>query len=537
MRILPLALAAFPLPALAESFTVESMPTAVTVYSGFAMVTREVSIDVPEGSHEVILPDLPQWIDAGSLRASIGGASLTGTRLRTDALPPAAEADSAEVLAAKEQIEQAQQALVDLDDAVQDASLAATAAAARLNFLQGLTSSESLPTTPQALAELAEMIEAQTLVATQTQITAQRDIRDIEQDREELQRNLDDARAALAALTPPAAPKSLLALSVSAADAGTIVASVSYPVQASWQPTYDVLLSREGGDSVALRRAALITQNSGENWDDVSITLSTLTPSGQVMPSELYPQLLRFEDPQVRAKVERSVSSLAGVAADEAPVMIQAPTPEPNFDGPGVSYSLPTPVSVAQDAEGVRIELDTLTFDARVFARAVPVRDTTAFLMAEVVNASQEPLLAANSAQIFVDGSLVGQSGFSAVAAGESFSQAFGPIESLRLSHAILDKSEGDRGIISRSNAQTQEVQISVQNLAAETWDVELREAIPFSEQDDLVIDWSAQPAASSKDVEDRRGLMQWEFTLGAEQSQEILIEQTVRWPDGKVLR
>jgi len=77
MRFLPLALAAFPLPVLADSFTVETLPTTVTVYSGFAMVTREVNIEVPEGAHEVILPDLP----------------------------PAAEADSAEVLAAKEQIE------------------------------------------------------------------------------------------------------------------------------------------------------------------------------------------------------------------------------------------------------------------------------------------------------------------------------------------------------------------------------------------------------------------------------------------------
>lgn len=319
-----------------------------------------------------------------------------------------------------------------------------------------------------------------------------------------MQQNLEDARAALAALTPPTAPKSLLALSVSAADAGTIVASVSYPVQASWQPTYDVLLSRKDGDSIALRRAALIRQNSGENWENVSITLSTLAPSGQVVPSELYPQLLRFEDPQLRAKLERSMSSLTGVAADEAPVMMQAPAPEPNFDGPAVTYTVPTPVSVAQNAEGVRIELDSLTFDARVFARAVPVRDTTAFLMTEATNKTQEPLLAANSAQILVDGTLVRQCGFAPVAAGEAFAQAFGPIEALRLSHAILDKSEGDRDLISRSNAQTQEVQMSVQNLGAENWDIQLLEAVPFSEQDDLVIDWSAQPAASLRDVEDR---------------------------------
>ena len=90
MRFLPLALAlaALPLPALAATYTVTSAPTAVTVYSGFAMVTREISVYVSAGTHEVVLPNLPQWIDAGSLRVSLSGADLSGTRLRTDALPP-----------------------------------------------------------------------------------------------------------------------------------------------------------------------------------------------------------------------------------------------------------------------------------------------------------------------------------------------------------------------------------------------------------------------------------------------------------------
>ena len=107
MRLLPLALAALPLPALADTYTVTSAPTSVTVYNGFAMVTREVSVEVAAGAHEVILPDLPQWVDTGSLRVTLSGADLGGTRLRTDALPPQSDGDSAAVTAAKERIEAA----------------------------------------------------------------------------------------------------------------------------------------------------------------------------------------------------------------------------------------------------------------------------------------------------------------------------------------------------------------------------------------------------------------------------------------------
>lgn len=516
MRLLSLALAALPLPALADTYAVTSAPSAVTVYSGFAMVTRDVSVEITAGAHEVVLPALPQWVDADSLRVSVTGAALGGTRLRTNFLPPQPDNDSAEVIAAKEQIKLAERALRDLNDAVQEAGFGANAADARVKFLQGIASSSTLPSTAEALAELGQMIDDEVLTALVAQAQAIRNVRDIEEGREALERKLADASAALAALTPPAEPKALLALTVTTQKAGTLIASVSYPARATWQPTYDVVLTQGDADTATLRRAALITQSSGENWENVTLTLSTLAPSGQVVPSELFPPLLRFDDPQLREKVQRSTASLSEDVVAGAPmaVMEAVPAPQPNFDGPGVTYTLPDTITIAQDAEDARVELDALLFDARVFARAVPSRDTTAFLMAEAINESAEPLLAAQSAQIFIDGALVGRSYFAAVPAGGDLSQAFGPIEDLRLTYTILDQSEGDRGLISRSNAQTQETRMSIENLGNETWDIEVLDARPYSEQDDLVIEWNAQPKASVTNVHDRRGLVQWNMSL-----------------------
>ncbi|MEQ6203138.1 DUF4139 domain-containing protein [Sulfitobacter sp. HNIBRBA2951] len=540
MRLLALALTAFPLAANAEVYTLASAPTSATVYRGFAMVSRDVSVDVTAGTHEVVLADLPQWIDPARLRVAVTGADLTATRLRTDALPPAPDTDNDAVLAAKDAVKAAERALRDLDDAKQDAGLAQTAAAARLAFLQGLAESETLPSDAQALAELAQMIEAQTFTATQAQIAARRAARDVEEARPELTRALADAQAALAALTPPVEQKSLLTLSVDADAAGAVTVSVQYPANATWTPTYDVFLDRAEDDSLTLRRAALINQYTGENWEGVALTLSTLAPSGQVVPSELYPSLLRFEDKAMRAKLSaqtRSMSEDLAFAGSTEPVMEAAASPMVQFDGPGVSYVVAQPVTLAHGAEGSRIALDALSFEARVFARAVPSADTTAFLMAKATNTSAEPLLAAARAQVFVDGALVGQTAFDAVPAGDKIVQAFGPIEDLRLTRSVLDRSEGDRGLISRSNAQEQEVLMRIENLGAQSWDIELHEAIPYSEQDDLEIDWSASPTADVRDVEERRGLMQWNLELDAGETQEITIEQSIRWPDGKVLR
>lgn len=539
MRFFALALATLPLPILAETYSLPSAPTAVIVYNDFAMVTREVTFDVNQGDHEVMLPDLPRWVDASSLRVQVTGAQLGGTRLRTDALPPQPDRDTPAVAAAKVRIDRAIRALRDLDDRIEDASVAAKAAEARLAFLMGLASNTKLPSTPDDLTTLGQMVETQTIAAKQTQITSQRAARQIAEARPDLEKDIKDARAALAALTPPKEPQALLALSIAAQQAGTIVVSVSYPAQATWEPTYDVALSRRDSDSLTLRRAALVYQNSGENWKDVTLTLSTLAPRGQVTPSQLYPPLLRYEDPQDRAKTQRSLSSLSADAVGAPPVMMEMASgaPQPNFDGPGVTYKLPNTVTIAQDAEGVQVGLDTLVFEARVFARAVPARDTTAYLMAQAENESREPLLAASNAQIFVDGALVGRSSFDAVPAGGDIIQAFGPLEDLRLTHVVLDRSEGDRGLISKSNAQTQDIRITLENLGTEPRDLEVLDTVPYSEQDALIIEWKAQPAADVKNVDDLRGLTQWNLSLAAQSTQTILITQTIRWPDGKVLR
>lgn len=538
MRLLHLALILLPAPIWAETYTAPSQPDAVTVYSGLAIVSRTVTVDVTQGRHEVILPDLPEGVDARSLRVAVQGARLQGTRLRTDALPPQPDRDSPQIVAARARIEAAEDALQALEDRVEDANLAARAAQARATFLSGIWSSKTLPSDPAELAAVSQMIEAQTLEAFRAQTGAEREARQIADRRPPLEEELEDAQAALLALMPAKDPGALLALRVTAETAGTLTAQVSYPVDAYWQPTYDIVLDRSETDRIKLRRGAIVRQNTGEAWQDVALTLSTLAPTGQVVPSVLYPPLLRYEDPALPSPMKRSLQGAADSAfAPEAMVLAEEAPADPGFDGPGVTYSAPSPVSVASDSEGVRIAFDELSFDARVFARAVPARDSSAFMMAEARNTTAEPLLAARDVQVFVDGTLVGQTRFDAVPAGGEMTQAFGPIESLRLTRTVVDRSEGDRGLISRSNARTEAVRFEIENLGDESWNIELRDAVPYSEQDDLIVDWTADPVPDVIGVEDRRGLLQWNLSLQGGGTQTVVVDQTIRWPDGKVLR
>ena len=114
---------------------------------------------------------------------------------------------------------------------------------------------------------------------------------------------------------------------------------------------------------------------------------------------------------------------------------------------------------------------------------------------------------------------------------------SFGPIEGLRLTRLVRDRNEGDRGILTKSNEQTETVEITVENLTGEVWPLRLIDRVPVSEQEDLEITWTAEPMPAERDIEGARGILAWTFDLPARETQTITVNTRMTWPEGKVLQ
>ena len=173
---------------------------------------------------------------------------------------------------------------------------------------------------------------------------------------------------------------------------------------------------------------------------------------------------------------------------------------------------------------------------AETVAQAVPLTDSNAFLMASITNDMGE-LILPGTAMYYLDGRFIGQQHLELIPAGAEADLAFGPIDGLRLTRTILDRNEGDSGIITKSNDLSEAVEIKVENLTGEVWPVRLLDRVPYSEQEDLEITWSARPKPAEQNIDGKRGIMAWEFELGAGDSQMIRLDHQLEWPEGKVLR
>ncbi|GGH33306.1 conserved hypothetical protein [Cribrihabitans marinus] len=539
--ILAIALLALQ-PAYAETIAVSSRVTEVTMHPDSAAILRRAEVSLPAGRHRLVLQGVPASAVSESLRVEVEGARQTGTLLRQDRVPPR-DADTPEIDAARQRIEEIEDRIRGVEDDARRARLAGSAAEASLTFLRGLGENEGLAEAgPDTLRDIARMIRDEAGAAGAAALDAEIAARRIEDQLSDLRDELKAAQQALAALTVEDEDRLFIAIEVDAPEAADATVTLRYLVRGAtyWTPAYDLRLATGDAPSLTLERSALVRQTTGENWTDVALHLSTLAPVGRAEPNALLPLRLRIGPPEAPVRQSRSQPESDGLASLVAPAL-EAPAPPPPLwkvaEGPGVTYSYAVPVSIASSADLLRLRLDSLSQPAQERALAVPFHDQTAFHMARVEDGWGEELLPSQYAARYVDGVLVGTSGFPGLAAGQEAEFGFGPIDGLRIKRDVLDQSEGDRGLINRSSERNERVEIEVENLTGRDWPLRVLDRVPYSEQEDLEIWWTASPRPDEDDVDKQRGILAWDFDLGTGDTRTIRIDTTLTWPEGMVLR
>ena len=543
MRALIAALlATTALPACADTIAATSRITAVTVYPDGAKLTREVAFTVPTtGSHDLLVTDLPYGSDPGLIRLEPSdGLQFGAFNLRADRLPPREDPLTPEQEAAKTAVEAAEAVADTAALALEAVTARVDAAEAQVRFLSSFTGALPDGATPDTIKSMATMIGTETLAARQAALAAKAELPPARKALTEAQDVLAKAQTAYDALPSADMDYTALSIAVTAAAAGEATLTVTqYVGNASWRPVYDLNLTREGGDALTLNRSVLVTQYTGEDWAGVALTLSSSRPSEQAAPSQLWPELRSIGPEETEMDLARKADVGGAVLYEEAPVAAAAPAPITAgmaIEGDTVVYNYPEPVTVATGAEDLRLALDSLSFSPVVEAVAVPRLDKTAFVMASFTNASDEPLLP-GQAMLFREGVLVGSTWLDVIAPGVETDVGFGALETLRVKREMPKRAEGETGVFTSANEQSESAVITVENTGDEAWPVRILDQVPYSEQDDLEIDVTASPEATETDVDGQRGILAWEFDLAAGAKETITLEQVLTWPEGMVLR
>ena len=525
-------------PLQAETIMAQSRITAVTVYPQGARLTRLVEFMADAGVHDLLITDLPQGTDPQSLRlVPTEGVQIGAYSLRKDRLPRREPLKTAAQLAAEAALEAAQGGVTKAQLALDAVAARIDAAKAQIAYLGRLGATDAKAET-EVLQATARMIGAEVLAASQTVLAARADFPAAQKAFNAAIEAQAKAQAALDALGKPSQNYAALSLALSVAAAGPAsVEMTQFVSNAGWSPLYDIGLDRNAGQ-VMLDRSLLVSQGTGEDWTDVALTLSTAQPRNAPDPTQLWPQLHRIGDPRPGTLSRMADAEMDGFATAQPMVVEEAAFGKitAQFQGDIVVYPYPGLVDIADGADNLRLALDRISLPAKAVALAVPRYDVTAFMMAELTNDSGQILLP-GPATLTRDGALIGTAMLETIAPGAKARLGFGAIEGLRLQRSFPQRAEGDRGIFSKSNQIEETAILSVENLTDADWAVRVMEVIPHSEQEELIITFTAVPPVTEQDVDGMRGVLAWNLSVPAGGHQEITLSTLERWPEGKELQ
>lgn len=533
------ALAAMPVRA--ADVDASSAVDAVTVYPDGASVTRLVTLDLPAGDNSAVLKDFPLTLDPSSLRVE-GEASAKLTIGAIDAKPPRA-APPVNLPELDKRIEALRDQRADLQGAI-------NAAAARRKFAERFA--EASPAGIGDKGEARPIAEWRTAFAAVGEEVAAADstIRDAERKQRELDREIARLESDKAQKPPS---KLEVRIEVAAAAATKATLRMTYAVRnARWTPLYDARLDTGAKDrkpALELVRRAEITQNTGEDWSNVALSVSTVRTARGGRAPDLNSLIVQYPPPP------RGAASASGSMDYAKPLLRSAPAPMQKLAEPAspaseradeqqaaaevgsfqVVFKIPGRVSLgaSEGAKSLRVSSAVLAPDLMV--RAVPVLDPTAFLEASFRQNEDAPLLPGRVA-IYRDGVFVGRTSMAAVGKDETVRLGFGADDKIKIERTVVKRNEGSAGlIVTTSKTDERSFKTVIRNGHDFPIRVAIEDQLPVSENEDILVEMlpSSTPPTTTN-LRDRRGVLEWAFEAKTGEVRDIGFAWRVRWPKDK---
>ena len=511
--------------------------TAVTVYTDRAVVTRSATAELAPGITELIFPELPSGLQDQSLQVSGSGtaaATILDVTSRQTYLAVTPDPRRHELENQIKALQQDDRTLADRQELLRG----------RSDLINRLLASTVAPGTGEKserpkLEDVKGVLDyGQTQLA---EIAAA--LREIEIKRALLQDEIAALQNQLNDLRSPGR-RSVKAVTVrvQAETAGTLDLALSYTVGgAGWTPGYNTRVV-SGERAVQLAYFGNVRQNTGEDWTDVALTLSTARPSLGGAAPELNPWHLDIFEPRVMAMetamppppaaakdygyLKRNATERTQVGMEvQTAAMAQAAVESGTTSA---TFKIAVPASIASDNSAQKVPITEVLLEADSTYATTPKLRETAFLNAKVINTSDYPLLA-GAMNVFLDGSFVATSRLGTTMPGEKFDLALGADEGVGVKYERLRRFAEQTGMFSKDNRISYEYRLTIENKKRLAVRVIVSDQVPVSRNEKIVVKVQAPPEKEVKP--DAEGELKWTLDLRPGEKRELTVKFTVDYP------
>lgn len=518
----------------------KSKVTAVTVYPDRAMITRTAAVTLSPGTNVIEFGELPADFIEQSLRISGSAeskAKILDVRIKTvytDTIPNSRIANLRNRLAV---LRSREQVLVKKLDVLQTEMLFIDS----LRVYYARTAGSPRSNTPYVdwqnalkfVEKNMDSVNARSLdVSGQLKYVREK----INQAKDEIRRTQGYSRKM----------EKQVVVTMSSSGAARSELDLSYILPgARWSPVYEERVA-SGTKTIDIVYSGVVRQATGEDWNNVAITLSTSQPSAGGVPPSLTPWHVGvYETPRVTAGrtpkklTDETLAKEALVKGQTQTIAAQTqlskiaspvsvPVAEVREAATSATFVIAAPADIPGDNTPHKVTIETTSLPASLSYTCIPKLSDRTYLTAETKNTSDYPFLP-GPANIFLDNSFVATSSVENVSPGQEFKSYLGTDKSIRVERKLINRFQESTGLLSKKTKVTYSFLITIENSKKVPIDLLVKDQVPVPTDERVAVE--VQDPDSKEVKPDKEGFLQWHLNLKAGEKKELNMKFSLEYP------
>ncbi len=524
-----LAVLLFALPLLAaDPVGVTSQIKEVTVFLQGAQISRQARINITKGSSTLIFRELPVDIDPQSIQAR-GEGNFVILSLLHQVNYLAGAHKTAGIQALQDTLKMLENKLAEVNgkQAVMKSEEELLVANRNLGGNdRTITMAELKLAADFYRSRLTEIKMAQIKLATETG---------------KLTEKIEKVRNQLSTMDVNK-PTSEILVNISAEEASAVTLWMTYTVNdAGWYPEYDIR-AKDVQNPVQLSYNAKVYQNTGEDWNKVSIRLSTANPQQRGEKPVLQPWFIDFEQPV--APDETNIMQLENYKSAAAPQEMIWKTGSEDAAAPAATaatltsvsenqtnfeFNIKVPYDIPSDNKQYTINIQESSLPATYEYYCAPKIDREAFLLARITGWENLNLLS-GEINLFFEGTYVGKSTLNVRNTRDTLDLSLGRDKGIVVTRAKL-KDFTEQKTIGSNIRETRTWEVTVRNSKKQALNLRIEDQFPISMNKDIVIE-DQQYSGGSYDKE--TGKVVWKMNLAPSEEKKLRLSFAIKYPKDK---
>ncbi|MDP4596480.1 MAG: DUF4139 domain-containing protein [Crocinitomicaceae bacterium] len=320
---------------------------------------------------------------------------------------------------------------------------------------------------------------------------------------------------------------------------------------AGWTPLYDIRSEAATG-KISLTYKAQVRQQTGLDWNDVKLSISTNNPYANKTKPELSPWYIDYQE--FRKQLQEKSKVRMEAYSDDAPEVNSSAmnmgfmystngVAEENALGAeqfttivqqliSAEFKIDLNYSIASDNQVrmVLVKQSELNTSFRYYA--VPKLDPGVYLVAQMTKLDELQLVPAK-ANIFFDGTYIGETYLDPTTIDDTLNLSLGKDPNIVVKRTLL-KNQSKERIIQDKKERNFAYNIEVRNLKSSEIELIIQDQIPITTNPEITIEKSNLGKGT---LAEKTGLIEWKLKLKAKENQTFDYDFKVRHPKDKVVQ